>query len=77
MPSNIVATAKKSYQKKFQDLCDRFIKKTNGSIFLKKHTELVDSLLVKLWIDSDISKKKYADCRWRIWQERAISLFRC
>ena len=57
MPSNIVATVRKSYQRKFQDLCDQFIKKTNGSLFLKKHTELVDSLLIKLWIDSDVSEK--------------------
>ena len=57
MPSYTVATEKKSYQRKFQDLCDQFIKKTNGSQFLKKHTEIVDNLLIKLWIDSNVSKK--------------------
>ena len=57
MPSYTVATEKKSYQRKFQALCDQFIKKTNGSQFLKKHTEIVDNLLIKLWIDSNVSKK--------------------
>ena len=41
MPSYTVATEKKSYQRKFQALCDQFIKKTNGSQFLKTHTEIV------------------------------------
>jgi hypothetical protein len=57
MPSYTVATEKKGYQRNFQDLCDQFIKKTNGSQFLKKHTEIVDNLLIKLWIDSNVSKK--------------------
>ena len=52
MPSYTVATEKKSYQRKFQALCDQFIKKTNGSQFLKKHTEIVDNLLINLWINS-------------------------
>ena len=57
MPSYTVATEKKGYQRKFQALCDQFIKKTNGSQFLKKHTEIVDNLLIKLWIDSKVSEK--------------------
>ena len=57
MPSYTVATEKKVYQRKFQDLCDQFIKKTNGSQFLKKHTEIVDNLLINLWINSNVSKK--------------------
>jgi len=57
MPSNIVAIEKKSYQRQFDSLCDQFIKKINGGLFLKKHTKLVDSLLIKLWIDSAVSEK--------------------
>ena len=57
MPPFTVATEKKSYQRKFQDLCDQFIKKTNSLLFLKKHTKIVDNLLIKLWIDSDVSEK--------------------
>ena len=57
MPSYTVATEKKSYQRKFQDLCDQFIKKINRLTILKKHTEIVDNLLIKLWIDSNVSEK--------------------
>ena len=57
MHSKIVATEKKNYQKKFHNLCDSFLKKNNSSIFLKNHTKLVDSLLIKLWLDCNISKK--------------------
>ena len=57
MPSNIVAIEKKSYQRQFDSLCDQFIKKINGELFLKKHTKLVDSLLIKLWIDSAVCEK--------------------
>ena len=57
MPSYTVATEKKSYQRKFQDLCDQFIKKNNSLLFLKKHTEIVDNLLIKLWTDSNVSEK--------------------
>jgi [protein-PII] uridylyltransferase len=57
MPPYTVATEKKSYQRKFQDLCDQFIKKNNSLLFLKKHTEIVDNLLIKLWRDSNVSEK--------------------
>ena len=57
MHSKIVATEKKNYQNKFHNLCDSFLKKNNSSIFLKNHTKLVDSLLIKLWLDCNISKK--------------------
>ena len=57
MPSYTVATEKKGYQRKFHALCDQFIKKTNSLLFLKKHTEIVDNLLIRSWIDSNISKK--------------------
>jgi [protein-PII] uridylyltransferase len=57
MPPYNVATEKKSYQRKFQDLCDQFIKKNNSLLFLKKHTEIVDNLLIKLWTDSNVSEK--------------------
>ena len=57
MPPYTVATQKKSYQRKFQDLCDQFINKNNSLLFLKKHTEIVDNLLIKLWTDSNVSEK--------------------
>ena len=57
MSANIIATEKKGYQRQFQALCNQFIKKANASLFLKKHTKLVDALLIKLWINNDVSKK--------------------
>ena len=57
MSANIIATEKKGYQRQFQALCNQFIKKANASLFLKKHSKLVDSLLIKLWIKNDVSKK--------------------
>ena len=57
MSANIIATEKKGYQRQFQALCNQFIKKANASLFLKKHTKLVDTLLIKLWINNDVSKK--------------------
>ena len=57
MPPYTLATEKKSYQRKFHDLCDQFIKKNNSLLFLKKHTEIVDNLLIKLWTDSNVSEK--------------------
>ena len=57
MPSYTVATEKKGYQRKFHALCDQFIKKTNSLLFLKKHTEIVDNLLIRSWIDSSVSEK--------------------
>jgi len=57
MPSNIIATEKKSYQRQIQALCDEFIKKANASLFLKKHTKLVDSQLIKLWMNNNVSEK--------------------
>jgi len=57
MSSKIVAIEKKSYQKKFQVLCNEFTNKNNGSYFLKNHTKIVDSILIKLWLNSTVSKK--------------------
>ena len=57
MSANIIATEKKGYQRQFQALCNQFIKKANASLFLKKHSKLVDALLIKLWIKNDVSKK--------------------
>ena len=57
MSTNIIASEKKSYQRQFQALCNQFLKKANASLFLKKHSKLVDSLLIKLWIKNDVSKK--------------------
>ena len=67
MFSNIIATEKKSYQRQFQALCNQFIKKANASLFLKKHTKLVDALLIKLWMNNYVYKKylirfKYSKC---------------
>ena len=47
---------KKIYQEKFHDYCQKFLVNHNSKIYLKKQTQLVDQLLIKIWKSFAISK---------------------
>ena len=47
---------KKMYQEKFHNLCEKFLENHNSKAYLKKQTQLVDKLLVKIWKSLSISE---------------------
>ena len=46
----------KIYREKFHDYCQKFLVNHNSKIYLKKQTQLVDRLLIKIWESFAISK---------------------